>query len=400
MYRVLQFQKVFLVATALVGMVTSCTNKSASGDDKSTADTTARLDDFNHDQLTRLSNLQIVQMLDLNPGPVETPDSIKRLTLEQIDVDRLLYRRGILMTRLNMMSSDTIPLPENPEYTTVNAELRILDVVLSHWEMLSTCQRAPLLQDVGFCEPGSGMIQDTLNLLARSVGVLQWNYQFQNFGPNDFTAGKQGKRWGTGFLIGRDTFVTAGHCLVYANNGEMPLRGNRELTASELAQLMHVQFNYEISNQFPRLPGGFGGTLRSDTINFPVIEIIEHRPESGVDFAILKLGAVNDVFPGDRFGRLQISPPLNGLMEDTVCIIQHPDQLPKKFGRGYAYFGNEPFITYTQISTGGGSSGSPVISCRTNKVVGVHVNGDCAGATLTNKAIAIDMIRNLMMPAH
>jgi len=131
---------------------------------------------------------------------------------------------------------------------------------------------------------------------------------------------------------------------------------------------MKVNFNYQIDR--------VTGKIRNDTIDYPVMQLKEYR-NGNLDYAIIILGRDNDgMYPGDRFGFVEISKTAP-LQNEMTAIIQHPLGNPKVIEAGKIFSIKFDLLNYDDIDTQGGSSGAAVISANNNKIVGIHVLGGC-----------------------
>lgn len=102
-----------------------------------------------------------------------------------------------------------------------------------------------------------------------------------------------------------------------------------------------------------------------------MVEVLEDD-WGGLDYAVLRL----DGDPGDTWGTTTVS----GFPSDAgqpITIIQHPRRLPKLVDGGTLAFRFDGRLTYGDLDTDGGSSGSGILQDRTGYLVGVHTNGGC-----------------------
>lgn len=200
------------------------------------------------------------------------------------------------------------------------------------------------------------------------VGNLQWDDDLdqQYDDPGNFS----GMRWCTGTLVSDDLFLTAGHCFDQSNG--VPQDDGQPIPPDEIATSMHVNFNYQVDPS---------GDLRQER-EFDVVNLVEHR-RNGLDYAVVELAGS----PGSQFGTADLAST-DAEQGDALCIIQHPDGLPKKIEAGTAthiharstsgYLGAD-YFGYGDIDTLGGSSGSGILRSPDGKLVGVHTNGGCSG---------------------
>jgi V8-like Glu-specific endopeptidase len=194
------------------------------------------------------------------------------------------------------------------------------------------------------------------------VGQLQWNNNLGTIYTNPGTVNNA--RWGSGTLIANDLFLTAGHCFDIDPNGWITPRDNATnapIPSAQIAMNLHVNFNFQVDPL---------GNLRVEQ-SFPVTQLVEYRL-GGVDFAIVRLGGN----PGGTYGTTQVSS-VDANDGDMLCIIQHPEGLPKRIEAGPQFHLHDIRIGYDTLDTLGGSSGSGILRVSTGRIVGVHTNGGC-----------------------
>ncbi|QSQ21785.1 trypsin-like peptidase domain-containing protein [Pyxidicoccus parkwayensis] len=168
----------------------------------------------------------------------------------------------------------------------------------------------------------------------------------------------------TGSLIAENLFLTAGHCFTNAAD----------------ATNYDVVFDFQVDS---------AGNNRTTT-TVQIAEGLELVNSGGVDFAVVRLASA----AGSTFGSLSLQ---NSLPTGTelLGIPQHPSGLRKKYHEGH-YAGRlaNGQITYTDLDTEGGSSGSPVLGSF-GTVVGVHTTGLCTSTGGTNRATSmVDVFAN------
>jgi V8-like Glu-specific endopeptidase len=195
-----------------------------------------------------------------------------------------------------------------------------------------------------------------------SVGQLQWNSNLASLytSPGDVS----GVRWCSGTLIANDLFLAAGHCFDQTGGGWTRPKDNvtgTTISSAEIATHMHVNFNYQVDP---------AGNLRPEQ-SFPVTALVEYRL-GGLDFAIVRLG--NN--PGAMFGVTQVSTT-DAAVGDMLCIMGHPAGVPKRIEAGPASSLSGTTISYNDIDTLGGNSGSGILRATDGRLVGVHINGGC-----------------------
>lgn len=303
--------------------------------------------------------------------PLPYPDKIKRMA-KNTSLKQLSDERDSLLTKIVNLSvesaGDTIPeIQLDSLYTALSVNTDMIAYVRA-----SICMGEDDSKPVEEYTGNLGVSQQLVAQLQTSVGQIQWRYDFGNqfIGPNSSEGDVKGVRWCTGTLIGKDTFITAGHCFSQTpRNRKVPMKNGKTISSAEMAKLMRVNFNYQYS--------GTSGKLRSDTIDYPVLELLEIGNDSGVDYAIIKLGKDNmGKLPGERFGAIPISN-LPAAVLEMLVVIQHPDGDPKVVETGPVSSLTTGWINYNDIDTRSGSSGSALISAVNGKIVGVHTDGGC-----------------------
>jgi V8-like Glu-specific endopeptidase len=166
----------------------------------------------------------------------------------------------------------------------------------------------------------------------------------------------------SGSLISNNLFLTAGHCVSSSTVGQF------------------VSFNFERAA---------GSTALLPQTHVRIAALVEDSLGS-VDYAILRL----EGSPGATFGVAPVATadPANGT---AITIIGHPGGQPKQIEAGsVAGRRGTNYITYGNVDTLGGSSGSAVIN-NSGQIVGVHTNGGCTASGGTNSGVRIARIRQV-----
>jgi V8-like Glu-specific endopeptidase len=163
----------------------------------------------------------------------------------------------------------------------------------------------------------------------------------------------------TGFLIGKDLLVTAGHCITDPNQ---TVKNNSNYYCRENEWL----FNYEVDSK---------GKFNLDNISAKNIykckNVVYATLTEKDDFAIIQLDRpVIGVKP------LKIRKSGKIKTNEDIFVIGHPSGMPKKFADGAKVRVNKrrEFFS-TNLDTFGGSSGSPVFNAQTLEVEGILVRG-------------------------
>ncbi len=212
----------------------------------------------------------------------------------------------------------------------------------------------------------------------RPVAQVQWNddlaAKFTNPGNVN------GVRWGSGTMIGPDLFLSCGHLFDADPNGWTIPRQNGTSSAispADVALNMHLSFDFQVDAS---------GTQRPEQ-RFPITALVEYRL-GGIDMSLCRVGGN----PGTIFGWSEFATT-NPAVGDMLAIIGHPAGMPKRVEAGPASSVSFSTLTYDDIDTLGGNSGSGILHGPTGRVVGVHTNGGCnSGGTGANSGVAIAQI--------
>ena len=157
----------------------------------------------------------------------------------------------------------------------------------------------------------------------------------------------------TGFLVGKDILVTAGHCMI---------------SRSSCTRKGWV-FNYQTSC------GKFDNLIpKKDVYKCKELITSEYTGRDGLDYAIVRLDrAVDGAIPLKIRRRGRVKPG------SDLLVIGHPDGLPQKIAlnawvRNYQA-GLDKNLFFANLDTFKNNSGSPVINADTGLVEGILVNG-------------------------
>jgi hypothetical protein len=206
-----------------------------------------------------------------------------------------------------------------------------------------------------------------------AVGQLRWNADLARRYARPGTA--SGIAWGSGTLIARDLFLTAGHC--FDRTGGRWLRPLDDTTGdviapAEIATNMHVAFNYQLDP---------AGELRP-THSHRIVELVEHHA-GGLDIAIVRLAGA----PGAAWGVAELAPGA-ARPGEAVCLIGHPLGFTKHLVAGRAVSARGAAIRYLGAATFEGSSGSGVLRISDGRLIGVHTNGRSSAGTSSGVCVS------------
>lgn len=206
----------------------------------------------------------------------------------------------------------------------------------------------------------AGMIHKGMFSKAATLNVFDLNPKYLTTleeSENLCTSEKFGKQMTaprcSGFLIGPDTLITAGHC--YASDGN---------PAKDCKDYAWV-FDYDLAT-----------ASKNPTKNIPMTNIYSCKSISSVkldglyDFAVVKL---------DRkvVGREPLKIRTSGKISNSAALIVvgHPNGLPTKIGTGKITLNTEATRFSTNLDTFHGNSGSAVLDATTGVVEGILIQG-------------------------
>lgn len=195
---------------------------------------------------------------------------------------------------------------------------------------------------------------------------VQWNANLATIYTNPGTV--SGVRWGSGTMISDDLFLTCGHLFDQTGGGwERPRQNGTTniISPQEIARNMRLNFNFQVDAS---------GNPRAEQ-SFPILELIEYRL-GGLDMALCRIGGN----PGATFGRAAVSAT-DAATGDMICIIGHPAGMRKRIEAGPTTSITGNLITYNDIDTLGGNSGSGILRASDGRLVGIHTNGGCTPAS-------------------
>ena len=266
------------------------------------------------------------------------------------------------------------PLPEHIEALARSIEEGGAPADLYSALLESQCGTTDDSQPVEQYDGTLGVTTAFVDSYQPAVGQLQWQ---ANLGAIYTNPGNvSGVRWCSGTLIGRNLFLTAGHCLDPVNDsaGFRVPRDNTTgnlIQPAEIATRMRVNFNFQVDAS---------GNPRAEQ-SFNVQALVEHRLGT-LDFAVLQLNGD----PQAVFGR-NVVACADASVGDTLAIIGHPAGVRKRIEAGSltAFVGSS--LTYDDIDTLGGNSGSGVLLSPEGEILGVHTNGGCTSGGGANSGV-------------
>lgn len=264
---------------------------------------------------------------------------------------------------------------------------------LGDFHIQNICGPVDRSQDVELYDGTLGPTRAFVDGRQPSTGQIQWNDNLAELfnKPGDDPGNVNGVRWCSGTLIGKATFLTAGHCFdIDPEDWRTPRRGDgtssRPLSPPEFASHMHVNFNYQL-DRVTRQP-------RTATV-YRIAKLIAHR-KGNVDFAVVELGAGSDgKLPGEHYAIETPDSSRSALRSATLLtVIQHPHGQPKKVAAGSKIAASDTLISYSDIDTLKGSSGAGIID-QHGRLIGVHTSGGCSlvgGANSGVPLYAVDKV--------
>ncbi len=163
----------------------------------------------------------------------------------------------------------------------------------------------------------------------------------------------------TGFLVGKDLLLTAGHCLS---------KSNRIESTTYKCRTYEWIFGLEKEESFR----DYDGLYIRDENRFKCREVIAFQNSGTSDYALIRL---DREVSGRR--ALKLTSSANLKLNDPIYTIGFPYGSPMKVtpnGKYVSSVSSSDFFN-TKIDTFPSFSGAPILNQRTNEVVGIHVNG-------------------------
>lgn len=157
----------------------------------------------------------------------------------------------------------------------------------------------------------------------------------------------------SGFLVGPDLLVTAGHCI------------NSVEDCSKVSWV----FDYAVNEQTGR-----ADVLVNKSKVYKCKEVLDAKLDvrnGMLDFSLIKLDRVVN---GRAPLKYRVADKV--AMNTDVFVIGHPSGLPSKYAGGASVLENsDPHFFQSNLDTFGGNSGSAVFNAETNEVEGILVRG-------------------------
>lgn len=247
---------------------------------------------------------------------------------------------------------------------------------MAHADIFGRDDRQDILSQSSKSELGRSVAVGVLNSLWTDLGdglSELWADPLSDFMCSNerFNSQKSVSYACTGFLVGDDLLVTAGHCGV--NTGEV--RNSSE----NYCEAYTWMFDYRANTDVSAIPNE--NIFKCKEIIYAVQQEVDGHSQ---DFTLLRL---------DRkvSGRTPLKiASLEAKKGDGVNMIGHPMGLPLKYTpNGRVFKDDEGRSFLTNLDAFGGNSGSPVFNSR-SEVVGVLIAGNPAVATYRDPKAGCD----------
>lgn len=166
----------------------------------------------------------------------------------------------------------------------------------------------------------------------------------------------------SGFLVGEDLLVTAGHCVLD--------QGQEVITPSKTSGCQNNSwlFDYKVD-----APGklGLDFDIVPKSLVFHCSEVIRGAYLEDDDYALIRLSKKTQ---GRAALKLNMKRPVK--VNQDIFVMGYPSGLPLKHAGGARVFSTHKHYFSTNLDTFGGNSGSPVFNEQTLEVEGILVRGD------------------------
>jgi hypothetical protein len=211
----------------------------------------------------------------------------------------------------------------------------------------------------------------------------------QRLAPDQRFAEQPADAFCTGFLVGEDLLVTAGHCVKDHRSSEASAPKDHDGACQEnLRQGKSCEYIKVVFGFRKELGGWIPRSVPADNV-YKCAKVVAHSLGSGPDYAVIRL---DRKVAGRR--PLAINRNNAGLSAETpLFVIGHPSGIPLKIAgdakvvsistdvyvnvRGTrSKWTDKGYSFLTNLDTFHGNSGSPVFSLNTMLVEGILVSGD------------------------
>lgn len=208
--------------------------------------------------------------------------------------------------------------------------------------------------------------------------------------PDQRFASQPAAAFCTGFLVGADLMVTAGHCVKDHDPADAAAPRDHAAACQQNTQQGDYCENIRVVFGFRKDLGGVIPRAAPARNVYKCVKVVSHSLNSGPDYTVIRL----DRQVGDRLP-LAINRGNKGLSGKTpLFVIGHPSGLPLKIAGDAAVisvdtdvyvndnwgmsrkWADKGYAFLTNLDTFHGNSGSPVFNLNTLLVEGILVSGD------------------------